>query len=127
MLRSIAAVLAGLIATLALVIVLTYLSGVLSGASATSPPTPLYLGLNLVGGAIAGASGGAVAVRLAPHTPHGHMWALALVILILSLPIIFSAPSPGQPIWYGIVLSVLGPVSVVAGGLAAVRWKGPSE
>ncbi|MEX2583196.1 MAG: hypothetical protein WD766_07970 [Gemmatimonadota bacterium] len=127
MLRSIAAVLAGLVVTIVLVMVLTYLAGMIAGVGPTSPPTTLYLVLNLVGGVIAGASGGATAVRLAPHTPHGHVWALAFVVLLLSLPTLFSAPSPGQPEWYGAVLSVLGPVSVLLGGVAAARARRARE
>jgi hypothetical protein len=121
MLRSIAAVLAGLIVTIVLVMVLTFLAGAVAGVGPTEGPTPFYIVLNLLGGAIAGACGGATAVMLAPHTPHGHVWALAFIILLLSLPTIFSAPSPAQPTWYGLVLSVLGPVSVLLGGLFAVR------
>lgn len=123
MLRSVAAVLAGLIVTLALVMVLTYVAGVIAEVPLTSPPTTFYLVLNLLGGVIAGASGGATAVKLAPHTPHGHVWALALIVLLLSLPFLFSAPSPGQPEWYGAVLSVLGPVSVLLGGMAAAHTR----
>ena len=121
MLRSIAAVLAGLVVTVFLVMVLSFLAGAVLGIPPAGPPTPPYLVLNLIGGAIAGASGGAIAVRFAPHTPHGHVGALAALILLLSLPTLLSPPAPGQPGWYGLALSVLGPVSVAVGGFLAIR------
>jgi hypothetical protein len=117
MLRSVGAVLAGLVATLALVVTSSFLAGWILGFGPADPPTGGYLALNLFGSAIAGAVGGGTAMRLAPHRPHGHVGALALVILLLSLPTLLSAPAPGQPAWYGAALSVLGPVSVLIGGL----------
>lgn len=121
MIRSIGAVVGGLLVTVVLVIVLTLLATVALGIPNGGPPTPLYLVLNLLGGAIAGACGGATAVRLAPRWPHGHVGTLAVVILLLSLPTLFSPPPPGQPSWYGLTLSVLGPTSVLLGGLLAIR------
>jgi hypothetical protein len=116
--RSLMAVVAGLVVTTVLVLVLTFLAtwALLSGP--TAAPSPSYLAANLLGGAIAGMAGGATAMRLAPHRPHGHLFVLALVILLLSLPTLLSAPAPGQPAWYGLALSVLGPVSVLLGGMA---------
>jgi hypothetical protein len=127
MIRSILAVLAGLIVALVLVVVLSFLSSSILGIPFNGPPTRDYLLLNLLGGAIAAASGGAVAVRVAAHTPHGHMFALAIVILILSLATVFSAPAPGQPAWYHVAISVAAPASVLVGGwLASRRWAGRS-
>ena len=120
MLRSVIAVLAGLLVALALVLVLTYVAGVITGVGISDPPTAPYLTLNLVGSAIAGAAGGAVAVRVAHYAPHGHVVALAVVILLLALPATFSAPAPGQPSWYRVTISVLGPVSVLIGGILAI-------
>jgi len=119
--RSLAAVLAGLVVAMVLVIVLSWLAALLVRQPPSGPPTVPYLALNLLGGAVAGMAAGATAVRLAPHTPHGHVYVLALVLLLLSLPGLFSAPAPGQPGWYPLALSVLGPASVLAGGLLAVR------
>ncbi|HUE96353.1 MAG TPA: hypothetical protein VMN39_06815 [Longimicrobiaceae bacterium] len=121
MIRSAAAVLAGLVVTIVLVMLLTYLAGVLAGVPVGAPPTPTYLALNLFGSAIAGFAGGDVAVRVAAHTPHGHVIALAVVILLLSLPFALSAPAPGQPTWYPFAISVVGPGSVLLGGLLAAR------
>lgn len=121
MMRSVAAVLAGLVVTVALVIALTFLSAVAVGLGPEARPTPGYLALNLAGSALAGVLGGATAVKLAPHTPHGHVVALAILILLLSLPTLFTPPAPGQPSWYGAAVSVIGPVAVAAGGVLAAR------
>lgn len=119
--RSLAAVVAGLIVAVVMVIVLSWLAAAVVDQPESGPPTAVYLALNLLGGALAGMAGGATAARMAPHTPHGHAYILAAVILLLSLPGLFSAPLPGQPSWYPVALSVLGPASVVAGGLIALR------
>lgn len=122
MLRSIAAVLAGLVVTVVLVMILTTLAGTIARVPIGAPPTNLYLILNLTGSFIAGAAGGAVAERIAARAPHGHVIALAVVILLLSLPTVFSAPAPGQPTWYPVVISILGPVAVLTGGILAIRY-----
>jgi hypothetical protein len=83
---------------------------------------------NLVASFIAGACGGAAAVRVAAHTPHGHVVALAMAILLLSLPTLFAGAAPGQPTWYPALMSVLGPIAVLTGGLlAARRWRSPGS
>lgn len=124
MLRSAAAVLAGLAVAVVLVMLFTFAASAVLGIEPGEPPTPAYLLLNLLGSAVAGAAGGATAVRIAPHTPHGHVVVLALVILLLSLPAILAGAAPGQPAWYPLALGVLGPVSVFAGGLLAARGRG---
>ena len=121
MIRSVVAVLAGLLITMALVLAGSYLAARLFGLGPEDPPTPGYLAANLAGSAVAGLIGGAIAMRLAPHRPHGHVVALAFVILLLSLPTLLSAPASGQPAWYGLAISIVGPVSVLLGGLLAAR------
>ena len=121
MIRSIAAVAAGLVVTVVLVLILTPLAGMIAGVPMGAPPTPLYLVLNLLASAIAGFVGGVVAVRVAHYAPHGHVIALAVVILLLALPTVFTAPAPGQPAWYPLAISILGPISVLAGGMLAAR------
>jgi hypothetical protein len=123
MLRSLLAVVAGLCVTVALVLTFTFLTDWALGVAPEARPTRSYLILNLLGSALAGMAGGAAAMRLAPHRPHGHVIALAVSILLLSLPTLLSAPAPGQPAWYGLALSILGPVCVLAGGLLAGRGK----
>ena len=121
MIRSIAAVLAGLVVTVVLVMALTYLVAAWFAVPVDEPLPASYLAFNLLGSAVAGMIGGATAVRLAPHTPHGHVFALAVLILLLSLPTLLTPPAAGQPSWYGVVVSVLGPVAVAVGGMAMAR------
>lgn len=121
MIRSIAAVTAGLVVTIVLVLILTPLAGMIAGVPMGAPPNTLYLVLNLIASALAGFAGGEVAVRIAHYAPHGHVIALAGVILLLALPSVFSAPAPGQPGWYPLVISIVGPASVLIGGMLAAR------
>ena len=121
MLRSVAAVAAGLLVTMLIVVVISSVAAAILGLSTASAPTPLYLVLNLLGGAIAGLAGGATVGYLARGSLRGHVAGLAVIILLLSLPGLFSAPAPGQPGWYPLALSILGPVSVLSGGLIARR------
>jgi hypothetical protein len=86
-------------------------------------PSSEYLTMNLVASAIASAAGGAAAMWFAPHAPRGHVYGLAIVLLILSIPTILSPPAPNQPSWYGIVISFVGPAFVVLGGVLAERLK----
>lgn len=128
MIRSIAAVLVGLIVTFLLVMLSTQLAVALSGIPMEGRPSRAYLTLNIIGSAIAGMAGGATAVRIAAHAPHGHVIALAIAILLLSLPTLLAAPAPGQPSWYPLLMSALGPVSVLVGGLlAGRRWRSRYE
>lgn len=121
MIRSSAAVLTGLAVAIVLLMILGFLTAAALGISPVGPATRASVAANLVSAAIAGASGGAIAVRLAPHTPHGHVGILALLILLLSLPTLLAPPGAGEPAWYGLAQSVLGPVSVALGGFLAVR------
>ena len=123
--RSLVAVVAGLVVAVVIVVALSNMGAAILGVPSGGPPTDGYLAFNLAASALAGLAGGATASRIAAHTPHGHAIALAGVILLLSLPGLFSAPAPGQPSWYPIVLSILGPVSVMAGGLIGRRRSGP--
>lgn len=124
MMRSIAAVVVGLLVTMALVFLFHLVTIGITGLPVEGRPSQSYLVANLIVSFIAGACGGAAAVRVAAHTPHGHVMALALAILLLSLPTLFAGAAPGQPTWYPALMSVLGPVAVLSGGLlAARRWR----
>jgi hypothetical protein len=123
MLRSVVAVLTGLVVTVLLVLLSTLLLTASLELPADGTPGSTFLTLNLLTGALAGVAGGATAMKLAPHTPHGHVVALAGVLVLLSLPTMFAAPAPGQPQWYGIVISILGPVSVLLGGFLGMRLR----
>lgn len=121
--RSAVAVLSGLVVTMGLVLLSTIILTATLTFPAEGGPGATYLTLNLITGGVAALAGGAVAMLLAPHTPHGHTIALAGVLLLLSLPTLLAPPTPEQPDWYGPVISVLGPVGVLLGGLIVARYK----
>lgn len=127
-LRSAAAVLAGFLLTVALVVVVTFGAAVLLGLPPGGPPTPLYLVLNLLGSAAAGVAGGYLCARTAPRAPARHAAGLAVLVLVLTLPAVFSQPVHGPPEWYPVALAVLGPASIMLGGWLFVRrspgWRG---
>src|SRR5690606_18778740 len=127
MLRSSVAVLAGLVVTMALVWIATIVLTASLEFPADGSPGSTYLSLNLLASAVAGIAGGATAMKLAPHTPHGHVLALAGVLVLLSLPTILAAPAPNQPVWYGLVIGIVGPISVLAGGFLGVRLRNDSS
>jgi len=126
MLRSLVAVLTGLVVTLGLVMITTSLTATILGIPSDGRPTTPHVVFGLLGAAIAGLGGGLAAMRFAPHRPHGHVFALAGALLLLSLPTVLAAPSVGQPEWYTPVLSLLGPLSVVIGGVLGARWRRPA-
>ena len=123
--RSAVAVLAGLVVVLGLWLITTPMLVLALGLPPEGPPNDTYLALNLVIVALSGLAGGATAMKLAPHTPHGHVIVLAVVLLLISLPSAIGGSAPGQPAWYGLAMSILGPLSVLAGGLLMLRRRRP--
>ena len=122
--RSIAAVVVGILVTMALVYLFHLGTIAATGLPLEGTSSQRYLVANLVASFIAGACGGAAAVRVAARDPHGHMIAVAMAILLLSVPTLFAGAAPGQPTWYPALMSLLGPVAVLTGGwLAAGRWR----
>lgn len=121
--RSAVAVLMGFVVTMGLLYISTWILTAILVVPGDIAPTGEYLAMNLAASAIAAAAGGATAMWFAPHTPHGHVYGLAIVLLILSIPTILSPPAPNQPQWYGFVISFVGPLFVVVGGLLAARVK----
>lgn len=125
MIRSIAAVLVGLAVTIALVLLFHQVTVHLTGIPLEGTESGPYLVANIVASFFAGACGGAAAARIAARSPYGHTIALAIAILVLSLPTLFMGAAPGQPSWYPLAMSVVGPVAVMAGGVVAGRrWHG---
>ncbi len=127
MIRSIVAVLVGLAVTFVLVLIFHQATILLTGIPLEGRESGPYLAANIAASFLAGACGGAAAARVAARAPHGHTLVVAIVILILSLPTLFMGAAPGQPSWYPLAMSVVGPVSVLTGGLVAGRrWRGRS-
>lgn len=128
MIRSIAAVLVGLAVTFALVLLFHQATILLTGIPPEGRASGPYLIANIAASFLAGACGGAAAARVAARAPQGHTIVLALAILILSLPTLFMGAAPGQPSWYPLLMSVVGPVSVMVGGVVGGwRWHGVRE
>ena len=125
MIRSIAAVLIGLAVTFALVLIFHQVTILLTGVPLEGQASGPYLAVNTAASFVAGVFGGATAARIAARAPQGHTIALAIAILILSLPTLFMGAAPEQPSWYPLLMSVVGPISVMVGGVAGGwRWQG---
>lgn len=119
-LRSIAAVVAGYLTTVILVVLTIALAGVVTGVQIGTDVTTSYILVNLVGSLLAAIAGGWVAARLAHGAPERHVAALAILVLLLS---IYSASTPptSQPGWYSYGLVAIGVVGVLIGGWIALR------
>lgn len=121
-LRSAVAVLVGFLVTAALVTVTTFGAAAVLGLPMSGPPTPTYLVLNLVGSALAGVAGGYLCARAAPRAQSAHVTALAVLLILMTLPAVFAEPVAGRPAWYPLTLAILGPASVMLGGWLHIRW-----
>jgi len=106
---------------MAIVMVSGYVITSALGIAPDDRTAPAFLNASLVANAIAAAAGGAAAIRFAPHTPRGHVFALAGVLLLISLPTMFTPPPPSEPAWFNAVNSIIGPLFAVLGGLAGAR------
>lgn len=128
MMRSIAAVAVGLLVSMALMFLFHLAAVLVTGVPVEATSSTPYLVANVIAKILAAACGGAAAVRVAAQAPHGHLFVLALAILLISLPTLLGDGVPGQPTWYPALMSVVGPVAVLIGGiLAARRWRGRSS
>ena len=87
-----------------------------------APPvlTPTYLAVNLTGSALAALLGGWLAAHYAASSPQSHVYALATLMVVLSLASIRPSIAAGQPRWYALVLLVVMPLVVLLGGRLAV-------
>jgi hypothetical protein len=119
MVRSILAVAAGFVTAVVLVMLVNWIAAFALGIPSGAPTRP-YLAVNLLGSFLAGAAGGYVTGRLAPTAMWHHVFGLALVVLLLSLPGVLQ-PADGQPTWYPSFLAVIGPVSVAMGGMLSLH------
>jgi hypothetical protein len=107
MMRSIAAVAVGLLVSMALMFLFHLAAVLVTGVPVEATSSTPYLVANVIA---------------------GHLFVLALAILLISLPTLLGDGVPGQPTWYPALMSVVGPVAVLIGGiLAARRWRGRSS
>lgn len=72
---------------------------------------------------LAAAAGGYVTARIAAASPLVYILALALAVLVLAALSALQARGR-QPIWYQLLLAVISPLGVVAGGLICLRVLG---
>jgi hypothetical protein len=124
--RSIICVVAGFVVVMAVVIAGTaavtelIVPGGLSAAAAGSPDDlPLnYYAANLVVSAMGAMLGGWVTARMAPSAEMVHVGALALLMLLMSIPTMlgYLPGSELQPVWYRYTLPVLGISGSLLGG-----------
>jgi MFS-type transporter involved in bile tolerance (Atg22 family) len=118
-LRSVLAVLAGLLATFALTIACTLLA-VHTMHLKSAHPTPGYLALNVFYSLLAAVMGGWVAARLSGYKPLHHALALAMILAALGLTMLIR-PAPSQPYNYQLMMAVLPSFAVLGGGWLAAR------
>lgn len=116
-LKSVGAVLAGLIAGMSVVVVLTMAAtALLFDGDWSAPPTGPYLAVNLLYSFAAAMLAGWVAGKLAGSRPVAHAAGVAILMVVLSLGGSGDDPQPGVPTWYGPSLLILMPLGALAGG-----------
>lgn len=126
LLRPALALLAGLGITVLIVgggVLMTTL-GALRGQdpSRFSPPT-WYYAANMALTFLGAAAGGFAVSRITHGRSLFTVMVLALILLVSGVaPIMRGTPAtPGQPPWYPLALALLGPIGVIAGGVAERR------
>ena len=121
LLRSVAAVVMGLVTGMAIVIALTYLAVFLFfGGDMTAPPTPPYLALNVAYSFGAAVAAGWLAGLLAGSRPVLHAAGVAVLMVLLSAGG-GSGSAEGVPGWYAPTLTVLMPLGALVGGWVRER------
>ena len=127
-LRSVGAVLAGLVAAGATVMLLTAAAVLLFfDGDFSAPPTGPYVTVNLAYTFGAGALGGWVTARLAARSEVIHGVALAALMVVLTLVGGTGGGAVGVPAWYDTAVMVLGPLGVLGGALAVALKPDPYE
>jgi hypothetical protein len=117
-------VMVGTIAMMATVVPggLKAMRGMRDGAGAAMPaPTPRYLAMNIALSLVAAILGGWITARIASRAVNGHLIALCVVILLMSVVSAFASGSaPGsslQPVWYKYVIPLVGIAGVAVSAL----------
>lgn len=136
-LRSVAAILAGYgfmaLTVMVGIIIATalFVPGGVPAAMSGAPPASLpvaYLAANLGISLLGAVLGGWITARIAVFAPFGHAAALAAIVATLTILSAAMGPAGSQPVWYPIVIGILGVVGVLAGGMlraAAAAAGGP--
>lgn len=117
--RSVAAIIAGLGFMAATVTVGTMIAGSVLGAgdgkpSASAVATSLYANLLICG--VGAVLGGWLAARVASYAPYGHASAMAAIVAVLSITTAAGVPAPAYPGWYPSVLGIVAVLGILLGG-----------
>ena len=123
--RAFLSLLAGFAAMAAIVVVVTALLRWLAPEWTGIKPRPTagYVFVNLGYSFLAAAAGGYATAWMAGMSPLSSV--LALAVAVLALGAISALQARGrQPAWYQLVLLILAPLGVVAGGLVRLRVMG---
>jgi hypothetical protein len=131
-LRSVAAIAAGLGFMSATVTMGTLVSSALAGGdpSANQPggESTAHLYLNLFVCGIGAILGGWLAARIAAFAPYGHASVMAAIVAVLAITTLTGVPPPGYPDWYPRALGLIAVFGVLLGGklrAAAASAAGP--
>ena len=131
MLRSLAAVVAGyftmviIVMASTLALIKTMVPGGLATMrqhpeqAAAMMPTPRYFAMNLVLSFVAALVGGYVTTRIATQSTAGHLAALAVLVIAMGIGSAFAPGANRQPVWYKVVVPVVGVAGVAASALLA--------
>ena len=119
--RSVAAIVAGLGFMAATVTVGTLVgSSVLGAGAGGAGPSGVVLATslyaNLVIGAVGGVLGGWLAARIASYAPYGHAAAMAAIVAVLSITTAAGMPAADYPYWYPSALGLVAVVGILLGG-----------
>lgn len=117
--RSVAALIAGLGFMAATVTVGTMVAGSVLGAgdgqpSALAIATSLYANLVICG--VGAVLGGWLAARVASYAPYGHASAMAAIVAVLSISTATGVPEPAYPSWYPSALGIVAVLGILLGG-----------
>jgi hypothetical protein len=119
--RSIAAVLAGLGFMAATATVGTLVASLALGRDTpqvrlTPAAFSTFLFLTMVFSGIGGILGGWLTARIGSTAPYAHAAALAAIVALVSIEAALAMPTPGQPGWYPSVLGIVDVMGVLLGG-----------
>jgi hypothetical protein len=117
-LRSIAAVVAGFgfMASTAMVGTILATALFMPGPPTSGAVPALYLAMKLGTTLIGAIFGGWIAARIALSAPMAHALALAALTAVLSVASAQQTAPSGQPVWYPILVGILGVAGILLGG-----------
>ncbi len=122
MLKSVLAIVAGWVLTVALVILSTmilsmvFYGGLNPSITEGEIVSSSFLIANILTGFMAAMAGGYLTANLAPRSGLIHTVILATINLVVAIPMIITGAQPSQPEWYPMVMAFIGVVGTLDGG-----------